>query len=338
MLHFPRSLALHFSRSLALALVTLTACEEDRPSGADWTIGLETDASVGTFLSVWGLAIDEVYAVGGNPDRGAMWRYSGSTWAAESIPDDMPLVNWVYGVESDAGPVLWLAGNEGQLARRGPEGNWTRMSLPASSALWGIWGSHDDDMWTVGGDIPGDAPQLAHWDGSAWTDALLPATDRDFDALLKVWGSASDRVWAVGHRGVILHFDGSVWTQQLAGTSADVISLWGSGEDEIVAVGGRSNGVIARYDGSTWTSQTIGELPGLNGVWVDAEGSAFAVGIDGVVIEIAPGGFEWREVDRSARPDTLHGAFGLASGARFGVGGNLLYSPPWTGVIVQSLP
>ena len=147
---------------------------------------------------MWGPAIDEVYAVGGNPDRGAMWRYSGSTWAAESIPDDMPLVNWVYGVESDAGPVLWLAGNEGQLARRGPEGNWTRMSLPASSALWGIWGSHDDDMWTVGGDIPGDAPQLAHWDGSAWTDALLPATDRDFDALLCVLGGSQEAV--VGSR------------------------------------------------------------------------------------------------------------------------------------------
>ncbi|MCA9684458.1 MAG: hypothetical protein KC457_19850, partial [Myxococcales bacterium] len=134
------------------------------------------------------------------------------------------------------------------------------------------------------------------------------------------------------------HFDGSAWTQQLAGTSRDLISLWGTGPDEIISVGGRANGIIARYDGSAWSSETIGELPGLNGVWMAEDGTAFAVGVDGIVIEIEPGGFEWTELDRSVRPDTLHGAFGLADGSRFAVGGNLLFSPPWTGVIVQWLP
>jgi len=324
---------------LLLVFASMLACE-DGAEPARWALGLKVDETVGTFLNAWGSERGEVYAVGGNPDRGAMWRFDGAIWTAESVPEDMPLINWVSGLDTDAGASLWFAGNAGQLALREPSGGWTRMALTSSSALWGIFAGADDDVWAVGGDIPGDAPVLAHWDGAGWTELAPPPADRKYDALLKVWGHASDRVWAVGHRGVVFRFDGSAWTQQLAGTTSDLISLWGTPEGGLVAVGGRANGVIARYDASAdaWTSQTIGELPGLNGVWVDATGEAFAVGIDGVVIAIEPGGFEWRELDRSARPDTLHGAFGLPDGARFGVGGNLLYSPPWTGVIVQLLP
>jgi hypothetical protein len=41
----------------------------------------------------------------------------------------------------------------------------------------------------------------------------LPAVDRDFAAIYKVWGSGPDDVVAVGARGVLLHFDGSTWAQ-----------------------------------------------------------------------------------------------------------------------------
>lgn len=322
-----------------LAFSWSLACEDEGPP-ARWQIGLAVEETEGAFLSVWGRDRGEVYAVGGNPSHGAMRRFDGGAWVEEALPDGMPLVNWVAGLEGDGGALLWLAGNEGQLARRGPAGEWARMSLTSTSALWGVWAAADDDAWAVGGDIPGDGPVLARWDGASWTELELPAADREFDALFKVWGHARDRVWAVGHRGVVFHFDGAAWSQQLAGTTSDLISLWGTPDGGLVAVGGRSNGVIARYDAATatWTSQTIGELPGLNGVWVDAAGEAFVVGMDGVVLTIEPGGFTWRELDRSARPDTLHGAFGLPDGARFGVGGDLLFNPPWTGVIVQFLP
>jgi hypothetical protein len=323
---------------LALAAILLAACTPE-PEPPRWTVGLTQGPEVGALLSAWGPSRAEVYAVGGNPDAGALLRFDGREWAAEALAEGFPLANWVYGVEgSGGGTILWIAGNYGQAARRGVDGSWTVMDLGTSSALWGIWGTADDDMWAVGGNIPGDEPILAHWDGSAWTLEDIPPLDRELDALFKVWGTGPDHVFAVGHRGVILHYDGSGWVQQLAGTSVDLISLWGSGPDDIVAVGGRSNGVIARYDGQGWTSELIGMLPGLNGVWVDDAGVGFAVGTEGVVIEIAAGSFEWIDLDRSARPQVLHGAFGLGDGARFGVGGNLLFSPPWTGVIVQYLP
>ena len=322
----------------ALASLPVLACEPDPQPAAAWTIAATRDTEFGALLSVWGPSRSEIYAVGGNPDAGAMLRFDGEAWVDDSVPDGFPLANWVFGFEAEGGTILWLAGNTGQVARRDAAGAWTTMDLGTDSALWGIWGTSDTDVWTVGGTIPGDDPVLAHWDGDAWTRVNLPEVDREFDALLKVWGTGPDDVFAIGHRGVILHWDGAAWTQQLAGTTADIVSLWGTGPDEILAVGGRANGVLARYDGAAWTSETIGMLPGLNGVWLDADGAGFAVGVEGVAIEIEPGGFEWTVVDRSARPDTLHGAFGLADGARFGVGGNLLFSPPWTAVVVQTLP
>jgi hypothetical protein len=190
----------------------------------------------------------------------------------------------------------------------------------------------------VGGDLPGDEPVLSHYDGSAWTSTPIPPLDRELDALFKVWGSGPTDVFAVGQAGVILHYDGSEWTQQLAGTASDLISLWGTGPNEVVAVGGRSTGIIARYDGQAWESAKIGMLPGLNGVWLDAEGEGFAVGVDGVTIEIPGGSLEAQNFERPGFPLLLHGAFGLEDGARFGVGGNLQSSPPWTGIIVQFLP
>jgi photosystem II stability/assembly factor-like uncharacterized protein len=319
------------------ALLAVCGCEtEPDPPEPEWEIGLETDESVGVLLSAWGPSPSEIYAVGGNPDAGAMLRFDGSEWTNETLPEGFPLANWVYGV--DGGQILWVSGNDGMVARRGVDGSWTTMDLGTLSDLWGIWGPADDDMYVVGGDIPGDGPVLAHFDGVDWTMLEIPMLDRQLDALFKVWGTGPDDVFAVGRTGVILHWDGSAWTQQLAGTASDLISLWGTGPDEVVAVGGRSAGIIARYDGSAWTSETIGMLPGLNGVWLDSEGTGFAVGVDGLVIEIPAGTFDTVELDRSARLDVLHGAFGFDDGTRVGVGGSLNSSPPWTGVIVQYLP
>lgn len=334
----------HLVRTLLACLgwlgpaLIVSGCEPEPTPPAQWETGLETDESFGTLLSVWGPSRSEVYAVGGNPAAGAMVLFDGSTWTEQTLPDGFPLANWVFGVpDADGGTILWVSGNDGMLARRDASG-WTSMDLGTTSDLWGIWGTADDDMWTVGGDLPGDEPVLAHYDGSAWSLMGIPALDRESDALFKVWGSGPSDVFSVGQSGVILHFDGSEWTQQLAGTASDLISLWGTGPNEVVAVGGRATGVIARYDGQAWESAKIGMLPGLNGVWLDAAGEGFAVGVDGITIEIPAGSLEQQNFERPGFPLLLHGAFGFEDGARFGVGGNLQSSPPWTGVIVQLLP
>jgi hypothetical protein len=101
------------------------------------------------------------------------------------------------------------------------------------------------DVWVVGGDAAasGDAPPapvLLHFDGTAFAPVALPPVDRTFRALFKVWAADATHVWAVGQSGVVLAFDGRAWTQVLAGTDQDLISLWGTGPTQVAAVGGRS--------------------------------------------------------------------------------------------------
>src|SRR5690606_6564278 len=94
-------------------------------SRAPWAIGLERDAESGALLSVWGPSPSQVYAVGGNPESGAMVRFDGERWVDDALPDDFPLTDWIYDVADPSGQpgvVLWVAGSHGQTARRELDG------------------------------------------------------------------------------------------------------------------------------------------------------------------------------------------------------------------------
>jgi len=44
-------------------------------------------------------------------------------------------------------------------------------------------------------------------------------------------------VWAVGEAGVILHFDGSGWSQSVSPTTHALRSAWGSSSGDVWTVG-----------------------------------------------------------------------------------------------------
>jgi hypothetical protein len=135
---------------------------------------------------------------------------------------------------------------------------------------------------------------------------------------------------------VILHYDGDNWSQVSSGTVRDLISLWGTGPDEIVAVGGRDIGAIARWDGAQWTTTDIGRLPGLNGVWVNQAGRAVVVGGMGTAAWFDTGSDEPNMLTSKAGFNVLHAVFGFDDGTRISVGGTLDRNPPYTGVIIES--
>ena len=118
-------------------------------------------------------------------------------------------------------------------------------------------------------------------------------------------------------------------------TVRDLISLWGTGPDDIVAVGGRDIGAIARFDGERWSAQDVGMLPGLNGVWMNDAGTAITVGSMGRAAVIAADGFEFQTVPSGAGLMVLHAVYGFADGTRYAVGGTLDRSPPLQGIIVE---
>jgi hypothetical protein len=60
-----------------------------------------------------------------------------------------------------------------------------------------------------------------------------------------VWGAAPGDVWATGSTGVLLHFDGTSWTQVPSGASKFLWGVSGRRSDDVWAVG--EAGMILHY-------------------------------------------------------------------------------------------
>jgi len=141
---------------------------------------------------------------------------------------------------------------------------WQRVLGPTSGSLYSVSARTADDIW-ASGDTDGQ-PLIIHWDGRSWVTVPSPAiaplmayrSDRPSGTgLAAIRVTAADDAWAVGvqrgtpadnprlenaGRGVVLHWDGTAWTQ-VPGPSpiSDVESfrdLAVFGRDDVWIVGG----------------------------------------------------------------------------------------------------
>jgi hypothetical protein len=306
-----------------------------------WEPSLELGDDVGALLCVWGPEPGLLYAVAGQPlggglSRGTLLRWDGAQWSVEPLPDDVPGLNWVHGV----GERRVLVGDLGVvLVRDGDEGPWAQHGCGTVLPLWGVWGAAEDDVWAVGGDGFNRDPVACHFDGTTWALHELPEPSIESHALYKVWGTAADDVWAVGDAGLVMHWGGpdEGWVEHPSGTEFDLISLWGTGPGEILAVGGRTTGVLSRWDGVQWTAQEAAALPGLNGVWMAPDGTATVVGPQGGAGTVAPGALSV-DVEDAGTGLALHGVYGLPGVERWAVGGSLDMAPPYVGIVLHRMP
>lgn len=292
----------------------------------------------GAFMSIWASAPDDVYTVGGQPSvpgvdaAGVVFHFDGVSWRELEVPAG-GMLNWVYGVDGEA----WVVGEQGRALRFADGAFVEETSTGVDAPLWGVWGAAADDLWAVGGDARdrNGAPVLVRWDGAEWTNVELPELDRPAPALFKVWGTSATQIFAVGSRGVLLAYDGETWSQVPSGTGEDLVSLWGRSPDDIVCVGGRSNGVLGRFDGSAWRFETLERVSGLNGSWMAEDGTAYAAGVNGRILHFAPGSNEFTDIE-SETDNVLHAIFGLNGGPGYAVGGTLLNTPPYEGDVLVS--
>jgi hypothetical protein len=320
------------------------ASTSDASTGAPadgWEPSLELGPDEGALYCIWGPEPGLLYAVAGQPQdgglsRGGLWRFDGAQWSAEALPDGVPGLNWVFGV----GTRRVLVGELGViLVRDGDAGPWEQHGCGTILPLWGVWGAAEDDVWAVGGDGFLRDPVACRFDGATWTAWELPTPAVESHALYKIWGTGADDVWAVGDAGLLLHWTGPVegWALVPSGTEFDLISLWGSGPAEILAVGGRTTGVLSRWDGAQWTTAEVPALAGLNGVWMAPDGTATVVGPQGGAGTVAPGALTV-DVEQSGTGLALHGVYGLPGVERWAVGGSLDMAPPYVGIVLHRAP
>ncbi len=174
--------------AIAACLLGLEGCP-----APDTTWVQAFDASeVGWLMNVAPRAPDDVWAVGGSPDVGAVRHHDGSAWSEVAVPAGTPLLNWAMPFASDD---VLVVGNGGTILA------WDGASLVREESgttenLWGVWGASRDDVWAVGGSgFEGSAATVIHYDGTGWSAATLPTLERaNVFAFFKVWGSSASDV------------------------------------------------------------------------------------------------------------------------------------------------
>ena len=310
-----------------MVALAVGGCDED-PEPPQWSESFDA-TTAGWLLNVGGSAADDLYAVGGEPMVGTMHHFDGDAWTPVDLPTATPLLNWVHAFDSDD---VFVVGNGGTVLHFDGT-SWSRQTSGVDRDLWGVWGNSPDDVWAVGGNGREDGQAtVIRFDGMTWSAVMQPDLERaSVFAWFKVWGTSSTDVWFVGQRGAVMHWDGSVLTEVLVGLGDDLISVWGTGPDNVVIVGGRANGVAAMWNGMDWRSESLSPLPGLNGVWLRDEHVAHVVGVDGTVATLNLSTFEFEEWFVDTRLD-VHAVFG-ADGQLHAVGGSLSSpSAPFEGV------
>jgi hypothetical protein len=129
--------------------------------------------------------------------------------------------------------------------------SWSVVFPALDGALFSIWGTAADDVWTVGSDA-GDGPLVLHWDGSRW-DRISTGTTGD------LWWvhATAQRVWMCGDGGTVLRHDRGTGTTEIIDTPTDLL-MFGVHEiapGEVWAVGGdpiQQGGVVLRLEGDAF--------------------------------------------------------------------------------------
>ena len=238
-------------------------------------------------------------------------------------------------------------------------GTWTPTSV-TPSRLWSVWGSSPTNVFGVG-QISATGPSsgtILSYDGSSWSTMSTSTANPSHDNLYGVWGSSSADVFAVGQSGIVLHFDGNVWSS-MTSTVTTLTGVWGTSPTNVYAVGG--NGVY-HYNGSTWSS--VNSTASLQAIWGSSASDIFAVGTAGVIIHyngsgwsamtspttndltsvwgsspsnvfaVSPGGnllqydgISWTDIKSTANlvPDGLYGIWGSSASDIFAVGSGILH-------------
>ena len=101
------------------------------------------------------------------------------------------------------------------------------------------------------------------------------------DTLHGLWGSGVDDVHAVGPRGLWLHYDGTTWTARHLGR-ADLFGVWGLGPGEVL-IAGAAGTLLESRDGGDFEPIALATRADLHGVWGASATDIYVVGDRGTI-------------------------------------------------------
>lgn len=204
--------------------------------------------------------------------------------------------------------VVFAAGGSEEIARPEPSTSPSPTSTPTCAPTWevvrsanpgdapttllGVTAVTSAEAWAVGGIGEPDAPTavaIQRWDGTRWSAFAGPSPGASLNELRAVDASEPNDVWAVGRTSsgvgeapLILHFDGTEWTQAelpdeidgvLNGVAAvspnDVWAVGSVGDAEISL----ERALVLHWDGMAWADVEIARtIGGGKAALADVEG------------------------------------------------------------------
>jgi hypothetical protein len=211
---------------------------------------------------IWGDADDDVWAM--NDDQ--LLHFDG-TWSSIDPGLGYPHVTSVWG----SSPANVFVAGWNAVTWHWDGSIWTDMGVSDFNvALTSMWGTGPADVYAVGQDV------VNHYDGTSWTESHpSPAS-----ILTGVWASAPDDVYVVGTEagsglmGLLLHFDGTTWSQQIFSDFVP-LSIWGTAANDIYM--GTADGVV-HYDGTGWKPMAATGGGGIRVITGTGPDDVFALG------------------------------------------------------------
>ncbi|MCY1077298.1 hypothetical protein [Archangium lansingense] len=199
------------------------------------------------FVDVWASGPSDVWIVpgsGGTRYLNSPMHFDGKTWSERPLPTGSGANSRLWG--SGSGDV-WLIGAslDGDLL------HWTGASWSVVNPEVGSepdcvdgWGSGPDELWVLC-DMYALEPALLFKNASGWKQLPSFPSDDVPSNWNGLWGGGG-KLWLVANGGVVWHFNGSAWIEELRWDldAPDLEAVWGSSESDIWAVG--SDGAVVR--------------------------------------------------------------------------------------------
>jgi len=174
--------------------------------------------------------------------------------------------------------------------------------LSVNQPLFSVSGTSGTDVFAVGVKRATDVSNIVHYNGTAWAPQASPTVADPTNPMLRgVWAATPSDVYAVGERGWVVHFDGSVWSAQPSNVTNNLTAVWSTGKDAF-AVG--EFGTIIHNDGSGWRRMTWPTGEFLTFVYGSSPHDVFAGGL-GVMMHYD--GVSWSRMSAPAFVSTRGG-------------------------------
>lgn len=283
---------LRHARSVLLGLSVLAASlagcptdpdDDDDTTAADPWVVEQIDLP-GAALSIWALDSSDVWVAGtgapaepGEPLAPPMLLHRSDGVWEQLDTGEQAEAWWVVGVGDE---LIWVVGSEGLVLRydRAAE-TFTRVPTNTNAKLFGAWVAPSGTLYAVGGVVSSstEGSVLLRVVGDVAEEIQLPAGVSNNENLFKVWGADEDDIWVISDMGTVLHFDGAAWTRQVLPDNPRLVTVHGSGADDVVVVGGQSRPSIFQRSGGVWEDLSPAGGQPLNGVFVRGD-DAFAAG------------------------------------------------------------